>query len=358
MGPALLQLALDFHRAPIRFRHLTDPRAPLPEAFGDWLVQSSAALAPSRISDTAASLGTQPEALREAFLFLLRQVLLPPRADHYRVLGLSRRCTTEAIKQHHGLLVRMFHPDRLPEGDERGVVLASRINAAYRVLRDTEARARYDRSLPAPRRGGPYQGDAQGFFRAREPAEPLVWRPDPQPPVRGRPWRRPRLRWLLAGVPIAALVLFLLEEPGSPMLRVDPERADRASPGPAYLSGPEGGGPTDAPATGPAAGSASGSIPGVGTGARPPVEAATGAGPGRVQSTSPPGASVTVGPGGLQEGRVGPETQSPADDSEDSRTNPMPDETPTIDNPPNRGPAPTGQMPPRDASLTHHLPRT
>ena len=301
----------------------------MPEAFGDWLVESSVALAPTRISDTAASLGTHPEALREAFLFLLRQILMPSRADHYRVLGLSRRCKTESIKRNYSLLVRLFHPDRMPEGDERGVVLAARINAAYQVLRDPEARARYDRGLPASCHGGPSQGDALGFFRARESAEPLVWRPDPQPPV---PWRRARLRWLLAGVPIAALVAFLLEEPGSPMLRVDLERADRASSGPAYLSGPERGGPTDAPATGSA--------------------------PGWVQSTSPPGASVTVRPEGLHEGRVGPENQSPAEDSKDSRADPTPDETPRIDHLPIQGSAPTGQMPSGDASFTHRLPGT
>ncbi len=70
-----------------------------------------------------------------------------PAADHYRVLGLSRRCSAESIKQHHGLLVRMFHPDRSPETDERRVSLTARINAAYQVLRDPEARRRYDRQL-------------------------------------------------------------------------------------------------------------------------------------------------------------------------------------------------------------------
>jgi len=321
MGPALLLLALEFHRAPIRFRHLTDPRKPLPDAFGDWLVESSAALAPARISATAESLGTRPEALREAFLFLLRQVLLTPRADHYRVLGLSRLCTIGSIKRHHSLLVRMFHPDRLPEGDERGVTLTARINIAYRVLRDAESRGRYDRSLPALGRSRHTQGDAVGFFRAREPAEPLVWRP--QPPVGRRRWPRPRLHWLLAGIPIAALVLFVLEEPSSPMLRVDPEHADQASFGPSYLQGAGGGGRAEAPATGPVAGPATRSDNAAGTSDQRSVGAEAWSGPGQVRPITVPSASETPQLEPHQGDKAAPEFRSPVEVPEDSNGDPL-----------------------------------
>ena len=352
MGPALLLLALEFHRAPIRFRHLTDRRTPLPEAFGDWLVESSVALAPTRISDTAASLGTQPEALREAFLFLLRQVLLTPQADHYRVLGLSRGCKTEYIKRNYSLLVRMFHPDRLPGGDDRWVVLTARVNAAYHVLRNPEARERYDRSLPALSRSARFQGDPLGFFRARDPVEPLVWRP--QPVSSRRRWPRRRLFWLLAVVPIAALVIFLLEEPSSPMLRVDPERADEVSLGPSYLRSLAAKWMTEDPA----AVSGPRSHPEAGTSAQSPSGDSAESGQGRIQSTSTPSESATARPETLREGRPGPGVWSPAGGSQDSRANPFPERLPAIDCSPTQGPAPTGQTPSGDASHTNGPPGT
>lgn len=238
MVPALLVLALQYHRAPIRFGHLTDPMRPLPERFGDWLAASSAALAPANIQATAEALGTEPAALREAFLFLLRQVLMTAQADHYRVLGLSRGCGPEAIKQHHGLLVRMFHPDRLGEGDERGGVLTARINAAYQTLRDPQARQGYDSGLPPLPPGGPASGDGSAFFRPRDPVKPVAWRTrvPPASPTRSR---LSRLSWLLVGAPVAALVLLVVEESAPPVLRVNPEHADSAPAGPAYLRGAE-----------------------------------------------------------------------------------------------------------------------
>lgn len=352
MGPALLLLALEFHRAPIRFRHLTDPRTPLPDAFGDWLVESSVALAPTRISDTAASLGTQPEALREAFLFLLRQVLLTPKADHYRVLGLSRGCKSESIKRNYSLLVRMFHPDRLPGGDDRWVVLTARVNAAYHVLRNPDTRDRYDRGLPAPSRSARFQGDPLGFFRARDPVEPLVWRP--QPVSSRRRWPRPRLYWLLAVVPIAALVFLLLEEPSSPMLRVDPERADEASLGPSYLRNLAAKWMTEEPATGPAVRSQ----PEAGSGAQSPLGAATDSGSVGIKPRLPIGEYATAGPEGSKEGSVGSGVQSPAAVPQELRAHPFPYQPPAIDYPPIQGPAPTGQTPPGDASLTPRSPGT
>jgi len=51
---------------------------PLSAAFGQWLAAASRALAAGEIE----ALDMPPEALREAFLFFLRQTLLSPQADH------------------------------------------------------------------------------------------------------------------------------------------------------------------------------------------------------------------------------------------------------------------------------------
>jgi hypothetical protein len=237
MVPRLLVLALEFHRAPIRFGYLTDPARPLPEAFGDWLVESSSALAPANIETTAELLGTRPEAILEVFLFFLRQVLLVPQADPYRVLGLSRRSSAESVKQHHGLLVRMFHPDRRSETDERSVVLTARINAAYQVLRDPESRRRYDRQSPRVPDEVPWGEGGSDFFRPQAPLAPIC-RHAPAAPAPPTP-SSPLWLWGLAGTLLTALVSLVIWEPRQPVLRANPQLADRAASGPSYLEGGE-----------------------------------------------------------------------------------------------------------------------
>ena len=235
MVPPLLLLALEFHQAPLRFRHLTDPRRPLPEAFGVWLAESSAALAPAHVEATAEALGTAPDAIRDAYLFLLRQVLLLPQADHYRVLGLARGCSSESIKRHHGLLVRLFHPDRLQEDGERCAALTARINNAHHVLRDPEARRLYDQRLPPLPAGERSNDDPAAFFRPQGPLVPVGLRPGIPTALASRTGSL--LWWALGCVVLMTLVYAVVREPGQPLLRVNPDLAGATPQGPAYMQG-------------------------------------------------------------------------------------------------------------------------
>ena len=90
MVPRLLVLALELYRAPLRFRHLTDPAAPLPHRFGDWLSEALAAVTPAKLPATAQALAAEPSEIEAALVFLVRQVLLMPHADHYRRVGRSQ----------------------------------------------------------------------------------------------------------------------------------------------------------------------------------------------------------------------------------------------------------------------------
>lgn len=235
MVPKLLTLALEYHRMPLRFGHLTDPTAPLPDAFETWLIEAGSALAPRNIGQTAASLGISRDEARSIFLFFLRQTLLFPQADLYRVLGLSRRCTAQAVKQHRCLLVRLFHPDRTPQGDERGVALTARINAAYRILRDPQARRRYDTLLPPQTGAGPAMADEWDFFRPRAQfiALPRDARSTPEQSV------QTRSIWLstAAFFALAALLSILVREPDRPSLRINQELASSNAIGPSFLRG-------------------------------------------------------------------------------------------------------------------------
>lgn len=63
--------------------------------------------------------------------------------DHYATLGLERGASAAEIKERYRELAKRHHPDR---GGGDAAELA-RINAAYEVLSDAEARKRYDESL-------------------------------------------------------------------------------------------------------------------------------------------------------------------------------------------------------------------
>jgi curved DNA-binding protein CbpA len=233
MVPRLLVLALEFYRAPLRFGHLTDPAGPLPRLFGDWLNEALAAVAPANLGQTADALAAEPREIEAALVFFVRRVLLLPQADHYRVLGLTRQATDESIRQHYSLLVRLFHPDRSPGDEEQSRALTARINAAYRVLRDPEARRRYDPSLPASPAAPHEDSDALSFFRPSGTAVPTLGRRARRSSSPGR-GRRAGL-WAVASLALAGLLLLITWEPEPPTLRIKPDAGRETASRPAYL---------------------------------------------------------------------------------------------------------------------------
>lgn len=134
-----LALALAFFKAPGRFPDLLHGRAPLPSGMTELLQVAAGDLPEGAAPPMFVSL---PE-LREAALFFIDQVLLARDADHYRVMGLAAGADADQIKEHHRLLMRMFHPDRLAAPNERAEEAAARINRGYAVLRGAETRAAY-----------------------------------------------------------------------------------------------------------------------------------------------------------------------------------------------------------------------
>ena len=162
-----VSLAIAFHQAPGRFSDLLHGRAELPEGIGRLL----------RLAGGAEAEGVNGQAfvpaaeIRQAARFFIEQVLLAHEADHYRVLGVRPDASLDEIKEHHRLLMRVFHPDR--EGaaeDGWSEAFATRINLAYTALRQPRARADYD--------------------AARRQAQ----KQQTQKPRPSAPWRRPEER--------------------------------------------------------------------------------------------------------------------------------------------------------------------
>lgn len=68
--------------------------------------------------------------------------------DHYRVLQVSRDAEPEVIEKAYKALSMKYHPDRAPAAErERATRRMQRINQAYSVLSDPNARRRYDGTL-------------------------------------------------------------------------------------------------------------------------------------------------------------------------------------------------------------------
>jgi len=233
MVPPLVKLALDYYRAPLAYGHLSDVSRPLPRGFTKLLTEFGAALSGPRIEETAAALSTDVDELQEAARFFARHALLSPAGDYYRYLGLARNASADAVRAHYQLLIRMFHPDRLANASEADLAYSSRLNAAYRVLRDPEARARYDEQLPALS-SRPRRGDLAAFFQPHQ-AELRVERPRLWQPV-GNLLRRPVVAVPMAGVLMVGVALLLTRSQTSSALRVlKPVEGVQVRPLPRYL---------------------------------------------------------------------------------------------------------------------------
>jgi hypothetical protein len=164
------------------------------------------------IDEAAAATGHPPELISEAVRFYLQQVLFTEDADAYRILGLPRDASADAIRHHHRLLQRWLHPDR--SADPWNAVFAARVNQAWTELRDGSRRARYDATLPA--------------LPAHVPTPAARWQPAGSGPA-----PVDQARWLAyaAVAGCAALVLTLVLRTEEPPVWLDQVPATRPAAG-------------------------------------------------------------------------------------------------------------------------------
>ena len=140
-----LSLAVAFHQAPGRFPDLLRGRGPLPSGITLLLHLAGGG---SLEGERAATPPLVPmNELRKAARFFIEHVMLARDADHYRVLGVSPDASLDEIKEHHRLLMRIFHPDRAEHATDASAAIAARINLAYNAVRLATDRAAYDVKL-------------------------------------------------------------------------------------------------------------------------------------------------------------------------------------------------------------------
>jgi hypothetical protein len=157
---AALRLALDLHYVPWRVRIVR--AQPFPEGLPELL--RVAAGDPETVSAAAQATGRPAEVVREAAGFFIEQILLPPDADSYRVLGASPAAAASDLRQNMALLMKWLHPDIARQGDPS--IYAARIAAAWNDLKTPERRAAYDSRCNPPVAPGEREPRAR-FRRAR-----------------------------------------------------------------------------------------------------------------------------------------------------------------------------------------------
>lgn len=145
---ATAELALAVYRQPALHAELLRGDGPLPSGVAA-LLRLAGGTEVQELDPALAALAPESE-LRKAALFFVEEVLFQREATHYRVLGLNQDATADQVKEHHRLLMRLFHPDRSAHSDERREHFATRANLAYNALRDAGTRARYDETLKPP----------------------------------------------------------------------------------------------------------------------------------------------------------------------------------------------------------------
>lgn len=141
-GLDIFELALACYRTPLAYQNRMSLAASLPQDMNRllWLANGS----PETLGDAVRQTGSKADELRDAARFLVQQLCFARGASHYRVLGLEPDATVEQIKEHHRLLIRLFHPDRAGSGESWTDHFASRVNEAWTVLSRAQPRAVYD----------------------------------------------------------------------------------------------------------------------------------------------------------------------------------------------------------------------
>ena len=135
--------------------------------------------------------------LRDAAALYVRFLFFRPDATPYQTLGLAPGASPEAIKESFRLLMQLVHPDRQ---DARAIwpdSFAALANRAYGLLRNQDARARFDREAEA--RAAMARAIHRAAAASAASKMPVVLRPLPQ--FGGGLLRRMRMpEWLTAGV--------------------------------------------------------------------------------------------------------------------------------------------------------------
>ena len=127
-----VDFALACYRTPLAYQERLSLAAPLPDGMDRllWLANGS----PEAVEAAALLTSARPQELQDAARFCVQQLCFARGASPYRVLGLEPDAAPERIKEHHRLLMRLFHPDRTAGRETWTESYATRVNEAWTAL--------------------------------------------------------------------------------------------------------------------------------------------------------------------------------------------------------------------------------
>ena len=127
-----VSFALACYRNPLAYQEWLSLAAPLPDGMDRllWLANGS----PETVEAAALLTSARPQELQDAARFCVQQLCFVRGASPYRVLGLEPDAAPERIKEHHRLLMRLFHPDRTAGRETWTESYATRVNEAWTAL--------------------------------------------------------------------------------------------------------------------------------------------------------------------------------------------------------------------------------
>jgi len=138
--PRGLVLALDLLRTPVLaevMRH--QPLLPSTELL---VLIRIAGGCPETSREAVDCTGKSLQHIRDAVVLYLKQILLFPDADSYRVLGVDPQASHSTIREHLHWMMRWLHPDRNRNSWE--TVFACRVLSAWEDLKSSQRREAYD----------------------------------------------------------------------------------------------------------------------------------------------------------------------------------------------------------------------
>ena len=151
-----IDFALACYRQPLAYQDRLSLAAPLPEGMDRllWLANGS----PEAVETAVLLTGARPQELQDAARFCIQQLCFVRGANPHRVLGLEPGAAPERIKEHHRLLMRLFHPDRAAGKETWTEGYAARVNEAWTTLSRTPSPFDAQSSSAPPELGGSSAG--------------------------------------------------------------------------------------------------------------------------------------------------------------------------------------------------------
>ena len=136
--------------------------------------------------------------LQPAAMMYVRHIFFRPDATPYQTLGLAPGASAQAIKESFRLLMQLVHPDRQDAQVVWPDSFAAQANRAYGVLRNQDARAKFDREAEA--RAAMARAIHRAAAASAASKMPVVQRPRPRFGGGGLLRRMQMPEWLTAGV--------------------------------------------------------------------------------------------------------------------------------------------------------------